>query len=428
MYFGRDGWVSACCYSRSSPLGRYPDQSIEEIWLGAQAKSMRATMRRNEFPSGCDLCADQFYARNFSGFQAQQFDANARPLRAWGLLSSSRRHPVRLEFELSNKCNLECVMCSGFFSSSIRANRERLPPLSQVYDEAFVKQLVPFLPHLTHAKFLGGEPFLVDLYYDIWDHLIETNPTCVVSITTNGTVYTRKVKRVMEKLNCEVIVSLDSVTKATYESIRRNASLESTLRNLDAFSAINRLKRKSLTLAVCPMTTNCREIPGLISFANQRGMRIFFNTVVFPADQSIKALPLAAQREILELYVNFNPQPHTEAESANGEALRGLCRQIEFWMKEEPSTTRPQLETLCAELLASGAESVSIACVLSDLAGNTVRAAGSRNETDPMHEVKGYYRAIWSVGGMLQASGMLANLRFDQDTICRRFFSISMKD
>jgi MoaA/NifB/PqqE/SkfB family radical SAM enzyme len=417
MYFGRDGYVSACCYSRSSPLGRYPEQSIEEIWSGVQAKSMRATLRRNEFPGGCELCADQFYARNFSGFLAQQFDSNARPLRAWGLMSRSRRLPVRFEFELSNKCNLECAMCSGFFSSSIRANREGLPPLPQMYDQAFVDQLVPFLPHLTNAKFLGGEPFLVDLYYDIWEHLIETNPKCVVSITTNGTVYTKKVRRVMEKLNCEVIVSLDSVTKTTYESIRRNASLARTLRNLQAFSAINRQKGKSLTLAICPMTSNYREIPGLVEFANERGMRIFFNTVVFPAAQSINALPAAVQREILDFYRESNPSPHTEIESANCKALEGLCRQIEFWMKEEPPSARPQLERICAELLAIGTESSAVACVLSDLAGCTVRAAGHIEEADPVHELKGYYRAIWSVGGMLQSSGMLKNLRFAQDDL-----------
>ncbi len=34
MYFGRDGLVSACCYSRSNPMGSYPGQSIEDIWFG----------------------------------------------------------------------------------------------------------------------------------------------------------------------------------------------------------------------------------------------------------------------------------------------------------------------------------------------------------------------------------------------------------
>jgi MoaA/NifB/PqqE/SkfB family radical SAM enzyme len=423
MYFGRDGLVSSCCYSRPNPLGRYPDQSIEEIWNGAQVTSMRAAMRRNELPGGCELCFDQFYARNFTGFLARQFDANARPLPSPGLLSratkffrpgEAKRYPVRLEFELSNKCNLECSMCSGFFSSRIRSNRENLPALPQMYDETFVAQLVPFLPHLTNAKFLGGEPFLVDLYYEIWEHLMELNPACEVSITTNGTVYTDKVKRVLEKLNCEIIVSLDSVTKTTYETIRKNATLERTLDNLESFSAINRRKNKSLSLAICPMASNCREIPGLVTFANERGMKVFFNTVIFPASHSIKALPLAEQREILDLYSNFNPTPRTAIEIANREDLEGVCRQIKYWMREDPSV-------LCAELLAARKEFDSVARLLSDLAGSNLEKGGEAlvqiEGTDPVHELMGYVQAIWEVGGMLQSSGLLKDLNFDRDAL-----------
>jgi MoaA/NifB/PqqE/SkfB family radical SAM enzyme len=423
MYFGRDGLVSSCCYSRPNPLGRYPDQSIEEIWNGAQVTSMRAAMRRNELPDGFELCFDQFYARNFSGFLARQFDANARPLTSPGLLSratgllrpgKAKRYPVRLEFELSNKCNLECSMCSGFFSSSIRSNRENLPALPQMYDKAFVEQLVPFLPHLTSAKFLGGEPFLVDLYYEIWERLMELNPACDVSITTNGTVFTDKVKRVLEKLNCQIIVSLDSVTKATYETIRKNATMERTLANLESFSAINRLKNKSLSLAICPMTSNCREIPGLVAFANERDMRVFFNTVIFPDSHSIKALPLAEQREILELYSNFNQKPRTQLEMDNHEALQGVCRQIKYWMREDPAER-------CAELLAARKESDSVARLLSDLAGKNLGESGAPlvniEGANPVHELRDYVQAIWEVGGMLQTSGLLKDLNFDADAL-----------
>lgn len=426
MYFGRDGLVSACCYSRSSACGRYPDQTIEEIWTGAQAQSMRAAMRRNELPRGCELCADQFHARNFTGFLAHQFDQNARPPANPGLLSRAgallqprkfRLYPVRLEFELSNKCNLECSMCSGFFSSSIRANREKLPPLQQTYDKALVRQLIPFLPHLTQAKFLGGEPFLVDLYYEIWDHLIELNPKCTVSITTNGTVYTEKVKRVLDKLNCEIVVSLDSVTKATYESIRKNATLERTIGNLESFSAINRLKNKPLTLAICPMTSNWREIPELVSFANERGMRVFFNTVVFPAAYSLKASPRSMQREIAELYRSSLPGPRTEIESANRDVLEGFCRQIEYWMGEGAAAARPPEDQKCAELLVSHGGSAAVRAVLSDLAGNEMETIEPPlvhiQAADPVELLKAHHRAIWEVGRMLQSSGFLADLCFD---------------
>lgn len=430
MYFGRDGVVSACCYTRSAKMGRYPDQSIEEIWTGAEANSMRAAMRRNELPGGCDLCADQFYARNFKGFLARQYDDNARLPEAPGWLDRVRsvlrpqrikRYPTRLDFELSNKCNLECVMCSGFFSSSIRANRDNLPPLPQYYDKAFVEQLLPFLPHLTHAKFLGGEPFLIDLYYSIWDNLIKVNPGCSVSITTNGTVYTDKVKRVLEMLNCEIIVSLDSVTKSTYESIRRNATLERTLDNVEKFAAINRLKKaKGLTIAICPMASNYREIPELMTFAGERGIRVFFNTLVYPATQSIKALPQAEQREVLEVFRSAIPEPRTEIEKANREAIESFCRQIQYWINDDPSAEPPALDEKYAALLARYSKSGYLTLVLSDLAGrsapNVVHLIEVQ-EPDPVVALKGYMSALWEAAGLLQAEGQLQGMSFDTEKL-----------
>jgi MoaA/NifB/PqqE/SkfB family radical SAM enzyme len=51
----------------------------------------------------------------------------------------SGRYPSMLELELNNTCNLECVMCIGELSSSIRKNREKLPAIRSPYDEAFVE-------------------------------------------------------------------------------------------------------------------------------------------------------------------------------------------------------------------------------------------------------------------------------------------------
>ena len=428
MYFGRDGMVSACCYNRSGSWGSYPVNSIAEIWSSAQAKSMRQSMRRNELPLGCSLCADQLIAGNFDGLLARQFDQNARSPILPRLPESQHtdgngRYPVRLEFELSNKCNLECTMCSGFFSSSIRANRENLPPLPQLYGKEFVEQLLPFLPHLTQAKFLGGEPFLVDIYYDIWEKLIELNPLCQVSITTNGTVFTEKVRRVLEKLNCVIVVSLDSVNQASYESIRRNASLERTLHNVEIFSKINRLSGRSLSIATCPMVSNWREIPEVISWASRLGMRVFLNTVVFPAAHSLKALQVTAQREVIEVYRSWSPELRSEVDYANRETLESFCRQIEYWIAEStPGTgeerSRSPMEERYRELLASPEVSASERCFLLDLLGRSAGVEGPVSADVPgvnrVRELRDYFHAIWDVGATLQSEGRLGRLNFDR--------------
>ncbi len=430
MYFGRDGVVSACCYSRIAPFGRFPEQTVEAIWESSSANSMRAGLRRNELPAGCDLCADQLHAGNLTGLLAKQFDKLAKLPKTPGVVSrmklrlhpaARRRFPVRMDFELSNNCNLECAMCSGFFSSSIRANREHMPPLPQLYDTGFVEQLIPFLPHLSHAKFLGGEPFLIPIYYQIWDKLIEHNPGCSVSITTNATVYTERVKRVLEKLNCQIVVSLDSMVKPTYEAIRRNATFERTLANFEKFCDFNRRRGMSLWIAVCPMTLNAEEMPGLVDFASGRGVRVFFNTVVFPRTHSLRAVPRARQRELLALYRANRPEPKSEIHRANLEALEGFCHQLEYWIEQrDAGETDLPLSRRCAELLTDGTVPAAYRQLLVDLTRGGEGAEAEEqdvvvSDAEAVETLKTYFKAMWHVGRILQGKGMLPAAHFDAE-------------
>jgi MoaA/NifB/PqqE/SkfB family radical SAM enzyme len=350
LYFGRDGSISACCYSRDSAFGRFPEDSIAATWHGAGLRAMRAQLQRDILPSGCGKCADQFRARNFRGLMAANFDACAPSPTARsridalfgarvGALVGAKPHapwtyPVQMEFELSNRCNLECAMCTGSFSSLIRANRERLPPLADVYDARFVEQLREFVPHLKRAKFLGGEPFLIDIYYAIWDLFIAFNPDCLVSITTNATAFSPKVQRVLDGLNFWIVVSLDSLDAGIYASIRQHARLDRTLANFERILAASRERGKSVSIAICPMANNWRGLPDLVSFANDRELSVYFNTVTYPAGLTLRDMPADEQEAALAfLRASVPPRPSGVA-VANYAALRDVCQQLEMWMLE----------------------------------------------------------------------------------------------
>ena len=98
------------------------------------------------------------------------------------------------------------------------------------------------------------------------------------------------------------------------------------------------------------MVSNWREIPDLVAFANQRGIQVLFNTVVFPVDHSLKALPRNQQVEILDLYRSAKPTPRNRVEVANHAALEDFCCQIEYWMEGMP---RPSAH-LCNSIASSG--------------------------------------------------------------------------
>jgi len=271
--FEQNGNMTACCFNRIHVLGTYPQNTIKEAWTGSKADELRKYIRQNDLGGGCKLCGELINSGNFEGSRAKHFDEYAHVQddsfrgkinRLFGKQADTKQ-PRVFEFEISNTCNLECTMCSGYFSSTIRKNREHLPAIESAYDDAFVEQVAEYIPHLTDLKFLGGEPFLIKLYYDIWKKMIEQKSKARVHITTNGTLFTKRIREYLSQLNAGIVISIDSINKENYEKIREGAEMETVLANIQEFAKITREKNTYLSLAVCAMRQNWQDLPELVN-------------------------------------------------------------------------------------------------------------------------------------------------------------------
>ena len=280
MNFEQSGRVTTCCMNRDHALGSYPENSISDMWNGDSMVALRSELENNSLKLGCDECAfkltneifDGVYISNFDAFVFDEHGQETDPTRL-------RSMPTVFEFELDNTCNLECIMCGGQWSSAIRKNREKLPRLHTPYDEGFVEQLRTFIPHLRRCNFLGGEPFLIQIYYSIWKVIEELNPKMKVFITSNGTTLPSRAREIINNLaNLKVILSIDSLQKKTYESIRLNADFDKVMENMDYLVSINRLE----SLTVCPMIQNRFEIPDILRYCQDRNIAVNLNTVYTP--------------------------------------------------------------------------------------------------------------------------------------------------
>lgn len=326
--FSQNGDATACCYNRSYVLGTYPDDSVDQMWYGSRAQKLRGFMRRNALPQGCQICVEQFRSHNFGGLRARFYDKHAEE--TWGDDGRQAAPPRVMEFEISNVCNLECTMCNGKFSSAIRGHREGLAQPRRPFDGRFVEQLEPYLPHLAEAKFLGGEPFLNTLYYRIWERIARVNPAIEVSIITNGTILNDKVKRALEPLNVHINVSIDALDPANYERIRVNAKFEQMMENFAYFQDYVERKRTAMTVSVCPMQQNWRELPRFLTFCNERNLKLFFNTVWYPEEASLRYLPPARLQEIVEHLRDVHlPEDAPGVRGINRSNYLDLVRQIE---------------------------------------------------------------------------------------------------
>ena len=153
-----------CSYNRDVLLGKYPANTIDEIWNGAEAKKLREHMLHNDLDYGCRHCKYFFDKGKFTNLRPLVFDKYYQNMDA--------EFPQVFEFELSNECNLECQMCHGEVSSSIRKNRDKLPPLPMHYDDAFVEQLEKYIPTITEQQMHMPNVFLANFDPDLQLKLI----------------------------------------------------------------------------------------------------------------------------------------------------------------------------------------------------------------------------------------------------------------
>ncbi len=325
LYFAHEGKVFACCENREHQLGTYPANSIAEIWNGDSANQLRKYISENNLWHGCKGCDFDLKSRNFGGVKAKAFD-NAR------LKQRESGYPAMLEFELENTCNLECVMCTGIFSSSIRKNREHLPPIPAPYDAEFVKQLEEFIPPLSLANFFGGEPFLVEIYYSIWEKMAELNPGINVWVTTNGTILNNRVKDLLGRIRFNLTLSIDSIQKETYEKIRVNSVFERMMENFRYFHEYTKSINADFTVNTCPMTLNWQELPDIVKWANIEGITLNIIAVRYPENLSLGSFPAEKLREIVTHYRSVHLPTPDSLSKKNKQKFEDYVRYVEQWL------------------------------------------------------------------------------------------------
>ncbi len=365
MFLSLNGEVNPCCANRTFSIGTHPETPLHDIWFGEKANRFREYILRHDLSHGCQLCRDNIEWKHFNIVAARTFDQEAPGgLRGAGLrwLGKLRRvvkekrqvaefgYPTNIDFNLSNTCNLECIMCDGWSSSRIRRRIEKMPPLKSKYQERFLEEIREFIPHLTRAFFIGGEPFLIGVFYSLWEAMVEATPEARLIVQTNGTVLNDRIRALIERGNFCFNISIDSIRKETFENIRVGANFERTMANLEYFADYARRKGTFVNLTVCPIQQNWKEIPEIVDFAMKHGISLYFNTVFIPDTCSLFGLGKEEIDRIIRYYSSFDFPARTNEEKIGKASFQTLIGQLEHLYKnDEERRKHRRQETAPAE-------------------------------------------------------------------------------
>jgi len=322
MYFTVHGKVSPCWKLPGFCDDWSPERSIKDIWFGEKFGMYRDALKSCNFLARCGECEAEIKKD------------------VWPLAKAYQKYPVQkypslMELELSNQCNLECVMCSGELSSGIRKNRDKLPPLPQIYTDQFVEELREFVPHLKELRFNGGEPFAQKIVLDICDMVAEISPGLKINIATNGTVYSKRVRKILEQNNTHINISIDSLDAKRYSEIRINGKLSDVYKNLDRYKEYCG-EEKSLSIMVNPMRNNWFEMVDFLKFADEHKTNLWYNTILYPKEWAIWNLPAQALQEIYDgLRKRMDEYKIPENQYSNWKTTEHLIEsQIKNWLIE----------------------------------------------------------------------------------------------
>lgn len=194
--------------------------------------------------------------------QKQNSDLNIKELELGKTVLQS--YPRRLVFELTNACNLNCVMCGR--------NAADFKPT--VFDMDVFRSFEPLMDIVEEVTLMGwGEPTIHPHFNEMLE--IINKHSARKYFCSNG-MNLKNIKDAIFNYNVDVFaVSLDGATDETNSRIRRGSKIEQITEDLKDIVKIKKergLKYPWINFVFCAMQSNIKELPDLVRLAAEIGI------------------------------------------------------------------------------------------------------------------------------------------------------------
>jgi sulfatase maturation enzyme AslB (radical SAM superfamily) len=277
----RDGAMLPCCEFMPD-VPRDSRTKIKDVnrWWTIELEDLRNDMREGRTNSGCQHCLDKeknpFYFSHRQYVNQQYFSYDATSIDS-------------IEIRVSNYCNLKCIMCGPYASSSIadeyKKHEDKYNSIGMVGawepttrwwdDQESLSNLKDILSTVSNISFTGGEPLLVPEVIDIIDSL-DPNKIRKIEITTNLTRLTDKFLESIKKFKkVNISVSLEGISVHN-DYIRYGSDWNTLETNMERLSVLPNI---NLAVSHVLQHTSIFALPNLIRFVESTNKLLHLNEV-----------------------------------------------------------------------------------------------------------------------------------------------------
>lgn len=193
--------------------------------------------------------------------------------------------PVEIGIEVTNRCNLNCIMCS---------RQEMTRPLGDISWDLFSKIVdQTYQTAEIYSLFGLGEPLLHPHLFRMIDYCHKKGVP--VTLSTNATVLGRqKTKQLIKHPPDHLLLALDAMTAETYKKITRRGGFDQVRRNI-LYYLKEKQKNQSPTLAILlfvKQELNRNEVSDFKKYWQNKGASVIY---IKPVTQMINLKTKSSQ-------------------------------------------------------------------------------------------------------------------------------------
>lgn len=343
------GRLSPCCHYTGD--ANLQSTTLADYWHSTELQHMRTSMVQGKTVSYCDECYNNENINGTSmridGLALHNIDSNT-DIDSVVAQCQDIAFPERLEVHVGNLCNLKCLSCNAWDSSSILAENRALRLDSQKardfeISDATLEEILVNLHNgnIKHLDIRGGESLLVPKVKQLLNNLDQKiYQTVRLRIQTNTTYLNEEWKGIFSKFNqVWVSCSIDAIdNQLTY--IRYPADWKTVQQNLAWYTQQPNI---ATTVAVTVTNLNLLCVDKLITWLLERQLDFKLNPTLWPEIFQPSNLPqqlLNIAKQRLSPLISANCNDHinhsvleklTSLESLNHNTLwQDFCQTIDM--------------------------------------------------------------------------------------------------
>lgn len=285
------GEYRPCCRYSGSTGHNIKTHTLEQWWSSDYLADLRQRMLTNQKVPECWRC----YRQEQQGAESFRQSSN----REWITKSQVNDYPEDWEIQITNLCNLKCLMCNAWSSSQVLLENNMIfgtvdDQRDYEWNAAQIDEIRKMFATGKSFVIRGGEPFIVPWLRHMVGEIKERKSFL---INTNATKFDEQWFDILSRHDVKISLSIDGFDSLNHY-IRYPSDWQTIVRHIDI---MRQLPGVNIFINTCVQNLNVLALDRLLSWAFDQNLFVNLDVLTYPRYLEPACLPeslrsLALQR------------------------------------------------------------------------------------------------------------------------------------